>query len=194
MVTSILSILLTSICGIYLAILNEWQRQQGQGDSLVAISRTFAAVSSELSQAITVDSLDHHGHHCVIVYTLPLDKDSSGQYYVPKWVDGNLEYRPGPQKAFYLSDSSGDYDHTGDILWRGTISGVYPFAYTIVPDPTWDADAQRGRISHLDSLTFDPDDWGNPHDVTINASSSYKFRDSNTVMDRTLVVSLRNAD
>jgi hypothetical protein len=193
-VTSILALLLTSLCGIYLSMVFQWQRQQGQGDALVATSRTFAAVSAELSQAITADPVDHAGNHRAIIYTLPLDKDTTDQYYVPKWVGNALQYRPGTQKAFYLSDSTGQFARTGKILWRGVISGSYPFSYTITPDPSWDADAQRGRISPLDSLHFDTDNWGHPLRVTVTTTTSYLVDNSNTQMTRNLSVFLRNAN
>lgn len=193
-VTSVLSILLTSLCGIYLAMISQWQRQQGQGDSLVATSRTFTAVSSELSQAITVDCLNHQGAHGTIVYTLPLDKDATNTYYVPKWVNGTLQYRPGQQKVFYLSDSTGQFDHTGNILWRGIISGSYPFSYSITPDPAWDADPQRGQISPIDSLSFDSDNWGHPLRLTVTVNTSYTTGDSTASISRSLSVFLRNAN
>lgn len=193
-VTSILALLLTSLCGVYLAMVFQWQRQQGEGDALVATSRTFAAVSAELSQAVTANLVNQRGPDSAIIYTLPLDKDTTGQYYVPKWVGNALQYRPGAQKAFYLSDSTGNFDRTGKILWRGVISGSYPFSYTITPDPTWDADAQRGRISPLDSLHFSTDNWGSPLRVTVTTTTSYLINNSNTQMTRNLSVFLRNAN
>jgi len=193
-VVTILSLLLSSLCGIYLSMIMQWQRQQGQGDALVAMSRSFSAMHAELSQSITVDPVDHAGHNRAIIYTLPLDKDVTNQYYIPKWVDGVLQYRPGARKAFYLSDSSGRYDHTGNILWRGNVTGGYPFSYNVDPDPTWDADAQRGRISPIDSLEFDTDNWGVTHRVAVTATTSYKVMNSMTQVRRTWNVCLRNAN
>lgn len=193
-VVSILSILLTSLCGIYLAMVMQWERQQGQGDALIATSRAFTTMSSELSQAVSVDMIDHSGHNSAVVYTLPLDKDSSNQYYVPKWVGGSLQYRAGAKMAFYLSDSTGQFDRNGNILWRGVVSGTYPFSGTISPDPSWDADPQRGRIAPLDSLSFDTDNWAHPVRVTVTATSSYVIRDSTTHMTRKLSIFLRNAN
>lgn len=173
-------------------MVSEFERQQGQGDALVAVSRTFDALSSELSQAVSADNVAHQ--RGAIIYTLPLDKDTTNTFYVPKWVGSSLRYRPGPQKAFYLSDSTGSYNRTGSILWRGVISGSYPFSYTIMPDPTWDANAQRGRISPVDSMQFSTDNWGSPRRVTVTVTASYRTKTSSTQMVRTLSIRLRNAD
>lgn len=193
-VTSILAMLLTSLCGIYIAMLNEWQREQGQGEALIAVSRTFAAMSTELSQAITVESAMRQGQCDAVIYTLPLDKDATNSYYVPKWVSGSLQYRIGPQKAFYLSNATGKFAANGNILWRGLLSGSYPFSYTVTPDPDWDTDPQRGRISPLGSLRFDADNWGHPRRVTVTVTTSYKVMNSTTAISRRLSVCLRNAN
>ncbi len=193
-VTMVLSLLLTSLCGIYIAMIHEWQRQQGQGDALVALSRTLDVVTAEVSQAVTADTVVHGGPRGALVYTLPLDKDATNKYYVPKWVNGTLQYRPGPQKVFYLSDATGAWNHTGNILWRGVISGSYPFSYTVSPDPAWDADAQRGRISGIDSMQFDLDNWGHPKRVTITTNVTYKVMTSTTQMNRTAYICMRNAN
>ncbi len=193
-VTSILGLLLSSLCGIYIAMVNEWQRQQGQGDSLVALSRALEAVSADVSQAITADCVNHYGPQRAIVYTLPLDRDPTNEYYVPAWVGGSLQYRPGEQKAFYLSDTSGAWNQPGQILWRGIVTGEYPFSYQVIPDPTWDAHGQRGRIPPIDSLYFDLDNWGHPKRVSMTATVSYKVMSSTTQMTRVRDICLRNAN
>ena len=193
MVTSILAVLLTSICGIYIAMIHEWQRQQGQGDATVCISRTFSSISSEISQAVTVYSVVRSGQRDNIIYTLPLDRDATNSYYIPAWVGGSLQYRPGQQKVFYLSNSTGNWNSSGNILWRGLVSGAFP-NYTIIPDPSWDADVQRGRIAGLSSLRFATDNWGEPKRVTITATTSYKVMNSTAMASRSLAVCLRNAN
>lgn len=166
---SVTTVLLISLCGIYMSITQEWQRHMGQADALVAISRTFSAISSDLSTAIAAQVVNMPDGRQVLIYRLPGNKIDN--IYTPVWSGGRLQFVQGEDKAYYLSNSSGSAQTGGNILWRGCVTWSGGNAI-ISPDPKWDADAQRGRISPLSSLTFDVN---SPRRVTIKAISSYRL-------------------
>lgn len=220
--TTVTALLLTSVCGIYFATASEWERQQGRGGALVATSLACSTIADYASQAVSIELVDRFslGIYDALHVNLPMYTYSSypsvtpwtggkvpdmsiiairdGGYY-PVWSsDGGrqrLQYTSSGRRwvVFYLSDITGSYDASGDILWAATVdrSGS---PTVIGPDQAWSMHSTRmGKIAPLTSLRFTVDDTIAPKRVTVIATASYKVSSTTEQMSRTRVVCLKNA-
>lgn len=189
---AVTALLLTILCQIYLLMVQEWDREQGEAGALTATSRACDAISKDVSQAVGAQVLTRFSQADTLFFTLP--DDQSNNIYVPAWSSNKLQYVSGSTEAYYLSDASGSYSNSGNILWRGLVmwNGENP---VVTPDPTWDANVQRGRISPLNSISFSLDDSTNPHCAYVTLVSSYQIPGSNIKqLSRQVTVYLRNAN
>ena len=190
---SIMSVLLTSLCGIYIACAQEWQRESGQNDALVATSQACTRIADYVSQAIGVTVTTRFFASDTLLVNLPAD--SAYTVYAPVWSGGKIQYRSGSWIGFYLSDSNGSPLVTGNILWCGTVtwaSGVY----TITPDRNWSLyyNSAKGNISPLTSITFALNQSGARPYVTTTAVSKYKTGDTQKQTTMSRSICLRNTN
>lgn len=189
--TTVLALVLTSLCSLYFAVANEWQRQYGRGSALAAASMACTRLSDYISQAKGVVVLNRFATGDAIAVNLPTD--SAYGIYVPTWSAGKMCYQTGNWIVFYLSDSSGSYGVSGDILWAATMTWA-GFPGSVVPDSAWSLyyDQPRGRIAPISSLRFTLTSDSLPR-VTIVATSAYAVRGTQSQVCLTRTVCLQNA-
>lgn len=191
-VSAVLSLVLTSLCGIYLSVAGEWERQDGQGTALSATSTACARLSEILSQATGAVVLQRFAPGDAIAVNLPANRANG--IYVPVWNSGKVQYQSGNWVVFYLSDSTGNYNRSGDILWSAAMNwGTYPAG--IVPDTEWSLyyNQPRGRVAPISSLRFVLTTAERPL-VTIVATSEYKAGAAQASFRRQKAVCLQNAN
>ncbi|MGI6294833.1 MAG: PulJ/GspJ family protein [Armatimonadota bacterium] len=191
-VSTVLALLLTSLCGIYLSVAGEWERQGGQGTALVATSMACTRLSEIMSQATGAVVLQRFEPGDAIAVNLPADR--AGGIYVPVWNSGKVQYQSGNWVVFYLSDSTGNYNRTGDILWSASMNwGMYPRG--IVPDAGWSLYYNQpiGRVAPISSLQFSMSTDDRPL-VTIVATSEYKAGATQATLRQHKSICLQNAN
>lgn len=191
---AVTALLLSSVCGIYFAVAREWDRQQGEGDALVATTQACSRLANYISQSVGAVVISRSNQGDTLALNLPADTAHDG-LYVPIFSGGEVQYRSGTWLVFYLSDSSGSHYHTGDILWAATMNWEdYP--WSVIPDQEWSLyyDEGTGRIRPLKSLSFSmaSDGSGNTA-ITIIAISSYNIGTTEKQLKLTRTVCLRNS-
>ena len=190
-----MALVLTSLCGIYFAVADQWQRQQGEGDALVAASTACSRLADYVSQSTGFVIIGRFHLGDTLIVNLPADQIDEATY-VPAWSDGQLQHRPGKWVAFYLSDPTGSYQRTGDILWAATVEwDSYPLGVT--PDRSWSLyyDEGAGRIAPLKSVRFEGLSYDSEHSlVRITATSSYRVGDTEKQLQVARDAHVRNAE
>jgi hypothetical protein len=189
---TITAFVLASICGICFSTAKEWERQQGQAQALVATSRACSKLSDYVSQCIGWKIASRFQTNDALAVLLPQDSAYGGTY-VPVWTGGHVAYRGGACVVFYLSDSTGSFSRSGDILWAATSDwSLFPAA-AFVPDRDWSLyyNGPKGKVAPIRSLSFAVDTSGERTVIVITAVSAYKvgtgeqqIRQSRTVCPR----------
>ena len=192
---AVISAVLTSLCGIFLAVYSEWDRGAGEGQALLATSNACSRVADYTAQAVSAQTFRRF---LATDDTLAICMPANSAYgiYVPTWSGGQFRCLPGTWIVFYLSDSTGGYARSGDILWAGTFTTLAGFPANVVPDQSWSLyyDQSAGRIAPLSSLEFVYDASGSRPSVTIKATSQYDVRKSNVrQLQLSRTVCLRNS-
>lgn len=193
MITSVvLSLVLTSICGIYVAVSKEWERQDGRGTALGATSMACSRLSDYISQSVRAVVVNRLSTGDALAINLPANT-AYGDLYVPTWTSGTVHYQNGSWIIFYLSDSTGNYSRSGNILWAATMTWSN-FPSSVTPDQSWSLyyDQPKGRIAPITSLQFSTTTDSLPR-VTITATSSYKTGTTQSQVRLTRTVCLQNA-
>lgn len=189
--STVLTLILTSLCGIYFSVAKEWERQDGRGTALAATSMACTRLSDYISQsvgAVVVNRLDTGD---ALAVNLPAD--SAYGTYVPTWSGGKVQYQGGGWIIFYLSDSTGNYNRAGSILWAATMNwGSFPGSVT--PDATWSLyyDQPKGRIAPISSIQFTLVNDSLAR-VTVTATSTYKTGTTQSQVRLVRTVCLQNA-
>ena len=218
--TALTALLLLAICGIYFSTQTEWEHQQGMRDAVSATSRACTRIEEYIAQAVTVQLVDRFGsgYNDALLLNMPALANSGaspwtvGQVpnmaiirntyggYVPDWTSASgrlrVQYTSSSAQwlAFYLSDTTGRYDHTGSILWAATADRTGS-PMTVTPDTSWSMDnSTTGKIAPLTSIRFTVDDTMNPKRVTITVITSYKLKLAQKQLTQTRQASLRNAN
>jgi len=188
---TVLSLILTSLCGIYFAVANEWQRQDGRGTALAATSNACTKLSDYICQAKGVVVLNRFTTGDAIAVNLPAN--TANGIYVPTWSSGKMQYQTGNWIVFYLSNSSGSYGVSGNILWAATMTWA-GFPGSVTPDSAWSLyyDQPKGRIAPISSLQFTLTSDSLPR-VTIVATSQYATKTTQSQVRLTRTVCLQNA-
>ena len=188
----VLSLVLSALCSVYFAVSKEWERQNGRGTALAATSMACSRLSDYISQSVGAVVVNRIGTADALAVNLPADTAYSGTY-VPTWSSGKIQYRSGNWIIFYLSDSTGNYSRSGDILWCATMNwGSFPGSVT--PDATWSLyyDQPRGRITPISSIQFTLNAGSLPS-VTVVATSNYSVQATQKQVQLTRTVCLLNA-
>lgn len=191
--SAIMSVVLASLCEIYFSVVSTSQRQRGEGEALVACSQACSRLSDYLSNATTATVITRFSSNDTIAVCMPADS-AHGGLYVPAWSGGKLQYRAGNWLVFYLSDTSGSYNRTGEILWAATMNWAgYPGSVT--PDSSWSLyyGQARGRIAPVRSLSFSSTSGASGTRVVIIAVAAYKVGQSEKQLRLTRTVFLRNS-
>lgn len=189
--SSVLALVLTSLCGVYFAIAKEWERQDGRGTALGASSMACTKLADYISQSTGAVVVDRLGTGDALALNMPAN--SANGVYVPTWSGGKVKYQSGSWIIFYLSDSTGDYSRSGDILWAATMNwGSFPGSVT--PDSTWSLyyDQAKGRISPITAIKFTLTTDSLPR-VTVTVTSSYKTGSTTSKVQLNRTVCLQNA-
>ncbi len=190
---TITSFVLVAACGSYFCTANEWQRQQGEAGAFLATSRACSTLGSNISQAYSATLETRFQTSDAIAINLPATTANS--IYVPTWSNNELQYTSGNWEIFYLSDSTGSYSKSGNILWEGAMSWTN-FPSSVVPNSGWSLyyNSSHGQISPISSIKFALDTTGDRPKVTITATSSYTFGPATRQFSLTRAVALRNSD
>lgn len=190
--STVLSLVLTSLCGIYLAVSKEWERQNGRGTALGATSMACSKMSDYISQSVGAVVVNRFSTGDALAINLPANTAYSG-LYVPTWSCGKVQYQSGIWIVFYLSDSTGNYSRSGNILWAATMTWAN-FPNSVIPDPIWSLyyDQTKGRISPVTSLQFTTTTDSLPK-VTMVVTSAYKIGTTQSQVQLTRTVCLQNA-
>jgi len=182
-------LVLSSLCGVYFAVHRQFERGQGQQFALLATSQACSKLSDYISQACGVVAIDRFYAGDTLAVNLP--DNQAYEVYVPTWQNGQMQYVSGDWIVFYLSDSTGSYYHTGDILWAATMAwDDYPAS--VSPDQAWSLrkGVQSGRITPLRSLRFVVSADGQV--VTITAVSAYTVGSDESQFSLCRTVYVRN--
>jgi type II secretory pathway pseudopilin PulG len=171
----VIAVILVSLCDVYFIVGREWNRQHSKEMAMCAASDALGKMSSYIGQAVSVSAQNRFGAGDALVVCLPADTASGT--YVPRWDSGVFRYRQGTWLVFYLSNSSGSYSASGNILWAATITDWNNFPASVVPDTSWSLyyGGTNGRIAPIKSLSFSVDASGDRPAVTVNVGSSYQI-------------------
>lgn len=186
---AVMSFLLICICSTYFSVAAEWERQQGGSNATVAASMACSRLATYISQSVSATAINRFGTGDALAVNMP--SDTAYNSYIPVWSSGLVQYRSGSWIVFYLSDSTGSYAASGNILWAGSTTQLL-FPLTVTPDSSWSLQpgSQRGNISPIKSLSFSVDGTGGRPKVTITVASSYKVKniDKSYTLSRTVCV------
>ena len=190
-VSAVLALVLSSLCGIYLSVADEWQRQDGRGTALASTSMACSKISDYLSQAVGVEVVNRFTPADALAVNLPANR--AHDIYVPVWNSGKIQYQSGQWVIFYLSDSTGSYSRSGDILWAATMTWE-TFPRSVRPDPAWSLyyDQPKGKITPISSLQFAKTNDALPI-VTMTITSTYKSGQTESLVKQHKSVCLQNA-
>jgi prepilin-type N-terminal cleavage/methylation domain-containing protein len=189
----VLSLLLSSLCGVYFATADEWQRQSGQGDALTATCQACTRIADYAAEATGATVATRFVASDTLLLNLPAD--TANGVYAPIWSGGKIQYRSGNWIAFYLSDYTGSPLVNGSILWSGTVTWAAG-VYTITKDPSWSLyyGSTKGRIAPLTSIRFAMNQSGARPYITVTAISSFKAGGTLKQTSMSRNICLRNAN
>jgi prepilin-type N-terminal cleavage/methylation domain-containing protein len=150
-----------------------WQRHEAESTTHLNSTQAVRLITADARQAVRCKQWGRSGLSDALELVLPADTDARGNF-IPVWEKKKLQYREGQRLIFYLSDETGAYDAGGDILWRGTIQdNKDPKASNVAPDTDWSLyyDTGRGRVSGIESTTFEAKDGEHRVAVTLTAAA-----------------------
>ncbi len=189
---TVTSLVLASLCGVYFSAESDWTRQSGEGEAVLATNQACSQIAAYAKEAVSVILVTRFSPNDAVAINLPQDVAYSG-VFAPIYNNGNISYRSGQWIIFYLSDSTGNYNRAGDILWMAQMSWSN-FPNSVVPNSGWSLyyDTGKGRITPLKSISFSITNSSNMPMLTINAVSSYNFRGNENQLSQSRTVCLRN--
>lgn len=190
----ILSVIVGCLCDVFVANQQAWDRQYGQSVALTATNDALLDLSKYVNNAMDWEVYTRYTTGDVLAVSLPAN--SAHGIYVPAHDSfGNLQYNHGQTVVFYLSDSTGSYSRSGDILWAGTMSfwGT-PASWNVTPDTAWSLypGSTRGRIQPIQSIRFYRRPWQTYLNVDITVTATYTAGSGTATLSRTRTVCLRN--
>jgi type II secretory pathway pseudopilin PulG len=183
------ALVISCICAIYFSIVRHWERQQGEGDALVATSRACARLGDYFCPATSAQVYTRFTTNDTIAVNMPLDTAYGA--YIPAWTGGKLQTRSGQWIAFYLSDQTGSFSNRGDILWAAVVNSSLS---TVTPDAAWSLYSTDGpgKITPLRSLRFDVTTGDGLTRIKVTAGSAYKVYKTEKALTQTATFCLRN--
>ncbi len=192
---SSLAVILSGLCGVFLVNQAEFDRQSGCSSALVATRTACDELGTYTENAMLAKVFTRYTPGDTLALCLPAD--TAYGVYVP--ISANdYKYRAGQTIVFYLSDTTGKYDRSGNILWKGTmISWRNPNAIDVTPDTAWSylTSVAQGRITPISYINFTMPSSGVKYTtVSITVSAPYKAGSTTTSLTRNRKACLRNLD
>ena len=186
---TVLALILTAICDTYLMIQTEWSRQQGLEDTRIAARQAISGVAAYMKVAHSANVMTRFTPNDTLQFYLPLDMAYG--IYVPQKVSNMYRADAITPYYFYLSDSTGSFTRSGNILWAG-----YWSMGSVVGDPSWSLypGTTKGRIAPVQSLSFSVDTTGFRPRVTTTVTTSCTINGTPEQFILSAVTSLRNCD
>lgn len=163
------AIVILPIWGILQLAMRRWNQQASYGLAMQTTNVALQAVQSDGLNAIDWSSTVETGGNTLYYFILPDNKDATNTYYVPEIVNSAVEYVPGPESGYYLSDLTGSLTVTnGTNLWHAT----KPLGGSWTPDTSWSlVNTSMARCPNVTTLSFnDASSPSNAVQVTITAS------------------------
>ena len=189
---AVLAVILTGLCEAFMANQRAWKRQSGASSALLATDAALSSLGSYASNAMDAQVYTRFSGNDVLAICLPADIAHGA--YVPTTSVG-WDYRRGQCVVFYLSDSTGSYLRSGDILWAGTMLGWgTPSSANVTPDSTWSLypGTTVGRVAPIGSVTFGLTSGPSVKNVCMTVVASYKAGSTTAILRRTRNICLRS--
>ncbi len=165
-------LLIALLMGVYVQGTGGYSRVQAQHLTERTVELAFRAIESACWDAMYAEV--DNGR---LILTYPRDTDAYGNPIPVKKGDTPV-YRTGQRYAYYLSDTTGNPNRPGAILWRGTVSN----SGAITPDREWSMEsAERGRIMPL--VEFIPTVQINPTGITVTIQAKAQLRSGGEVYE-----------
>ncbi|MGQ9454322.1 MAG: PulJ/GspJ family protein [Armatimonadota bacterium] len=192
--SSVVAIVITSVCGVYFSVARAWEHQQGVARVSIAVESACTRLAQYISQAVSAQVVPRFASSDALAINLPLDSPYPG-VYSPVWSRNRCQFRSGTWIIFYLSDSTGSYSRSGNILWAATMSWS-DFPSSVSPDRGWSMyyDTNRGRVEDLKSLSFVVDSGGSRPMVVVTATASYSVGGAERDVSMTRTICLHNTN
>lgn len=175
----IMGAVLSASLGMFMAFHSTWQRISESSNSKMALELGVRRMEADLREAVDCQIITRFGTNDAVIVVLP-SSTAQGRY-VPEINNGELRYSPGPMRAYYLSDTSGQWMANGDILWCGRVTSLSPI--TVVPDTAeslWPGTTQ-GQVQPVASLRVDAPGVGDPdwvYTITLTAPERVQMKTS----------------
>jgi prepilin-type N-terminal cleavage/methylation domain-containing protein len=150
-----------------------WDRHQAESAALWNSTEAVRRIMADAGDAARCAVWARSGLSDALEVILPADTDADGNY-VPVWDHKKLIYREGKRLIFYLSDATGAYNASGQILWRGTVSGASdPTPSNVAPDAQWSLyyNTTQGQVSGIESAAFATQTKGGLYWVVITVTA-----------------------
>lgn len=186
------AVLLLAISAIFLALNNMWERTANRNRSEINMSEGISRMAVDMRNGVSCQVLTRFTTNDAVVITLPSSMIDAKNYGIQVYSN-KLQYAPGAQKAYYLSDSSGSWSKNGNILWSGAASGSGA-SITVTPDTSslWGG-TSVGVVQPVQAIEIDPpggSDPANLYTITITAPEVVSGVPGTTTLSRR--VYLRN--
>lgn len=186
---TVLSALVTAVCGTYMMIQNQWGDQRAREECRTAATQAICRVSDYLKVANSAYVSTRFTPNDTLRFYLPLDR-AYGIYVQQPGLD---TYRPDNMRPyyFYLSDSTGDYGRNGNILWAGCL-----YYGHVVGDQGWSlhSGTRMGKIQPVRSISFQVDTTGYRPRVTTTIRTTSGTGSASDQLALSAVSTLRNSD
>ena len=192
---TILSMVVTALCYVFIANQKAFERQTGFSSALFATNTALSMMSDYVSNAKACITINRFGSNDALCIRLPVD--SAYGVYVPTLVENTFDYVDGQKVVFYLSNSTGSYGANGNILWAGTTtSWGFPSAANVTPDSSWSLypSSTQGRIAPIASLSFTELSNVKYEALQMTVTATYKAgtNSTNITLSRTRTICLRS--
>ncbi len=165
-------LLIALLMGVYVQGTGGYSRVQAQNLTERTVELAFRAIENACWDAMYAEV--DNGR---LILTYPRDTDAYGNP-IPVRKGNTPVYRTGQRYAYYLSDTTGNPNRPGTILWRGRVSN----SGVITPDREWSMEsAGRGRIMPL--VEFIPTVQINPTGITVTIQAKAQLRSGGEVYE-----------
>ncbi len=150
---SISAVLITAVSGMLLSINSMWERSSSGNSAQLTLSEGVTRITTDMKNAVSCQILTRFSTNDAVIITLPAG-GSVGQY-APQMAANKIQYVAGTMRAYYLSNETGSWRISGNILWAGTVTSLSPVMVT--PDISaslWPS-TTIGQVQPLSALRID---------------------------------------
>ena len=164
---SMMSVVSISVVMLFGTLMHQWGQNISRANATQAATMALNKIAKEAGKAMAFSASGGPGG--LPYFTFPANADAGGNY-VPAWLNNRLQFQPGTNVAYCVSNATGAVAAAGTILWRQyQMGGIGVWT----PDLTWSlrpGSAAHGSIENLTAMTF-----------TTNGLPAYTVRVSVTV-------------